>query len=55
MLREAEDDEHALQRDLDDRLAKESCSKEDSEWYQEVSAEESSKVKERVRNLNYWL
>ena len=40
--RETKDYEEALERDFDDCLAKEGCSKENTKGNQEVAAEESS-------------
>ena len=51
MLGEAEDHEEGLDRDLDNSFTEESCSKEDAEWYEEMTAEESSQVEKRVRDL----
>lgn len=51
MLREAEDYEHALNRDFYNGLSNESSSKEHAERDQKVPTEEACKVKERIWDL----
>ncbi len=51
MLGEAEDNEEALDWDLDNSFADERRTEEDTEGDQEVPAEEASEVKERIGYL----